>query len=121
MAVTYEWVIERIDVVPEVDNKQEVVSSIHWRLNGWEENDSGLVDQNGEPVVYRGTVYGSVGIQYEPDATFIPYQQLTKDTVVSWVKNALGADEVSSNEQIVSAVISTQKTPKTVSAPFPWS
>lgn len=59
------------------------VYTAHWTVN--------LQDQ-GEGA----SAYGSVGFS-DPDPTnFTPYDQLTKEQVIGWVKDALGEEQVAS-------------------------
>lgn len=120
MAITYDWIIERIEVIPELDGKTQVVSSVHWRLNGSEPDEAGRLDDKERPLVFKATVYDSLGVPFEPDYPFTPYDQLTKEQVVSWVQNILGPDQVAEYEAIIVATIQKQKTPDITAPPIPW-
>ena len=49
--------------------------------------------------------------------TFVPYDQLTQEQVIGWVKESLGADTVTSLEAGLDAQIAAQKQ---VALGMPW-
>lgn len=67
---------------------------------------------------YSSSAYGSVGFQ-RPD-NLIPYNQLQEETVIGWVKEALGGDEkVAEIEAALQAQIDEQRHPSKA-AGVPW-
>ena len=96
-----------------------------WGINTLErETDDGfvmtahyVVDAN--DGTYSSGAYGSVGFQ-RPD-NLIPYNQLQEDTVIGWVKEALGGDEkVAEIEAALQAQIDEQRHPSKA-AGVPWA
>ena len=108
MATTYIWAVAQMDAYPERDGKTDVVFTVHWTLTG---SEAGFV----------GTSYGTVGVTVAPDAPFTPYADLTQDQVVSWVKSALGDEQVAAYEAAVANQINEQIVPSVVTPPLPWS
>ena len=83
------------------------VITAHWIMNGKDDD-------------YVGSVYGSVGITYDHnDPNFIPFEQLTEEVVIGWVKEALGEETVAANEVAVQKQIDEAKNPTVVSG-LPW-
>jgi len=70
---------------------------------------------------YSGMVYGSVGFTYAAGDLFIPYESLTENQVIDWVKEALGSEQVTAYEASVAAQIEAQMNPPVVSKPLPWA
>lgn len=70
---------------------------------------------------YSSSAYGSIGLeQPDPDNT-IPYNQLTPEIVLGWVKEKLGGDEkVAEIEAALQAQIDEQRQP-TKAAGMPWA
>jgi hypothetical protein len=65
------------------------------------------------------SVYGSVGLE-APDADdLIPYQDLDKATVISWVKNKLGTKQVATVEATLEQALQDRLSPKDASG-TPW-
>ena len=54
---------------------------------------------------------------------FIPYADLTEDTVIDWIQQELGPDGVSNLEACIQGQINSQINPPTVpvNTPLPWS
>jgi hypothetical protein len=73
---------------------------------------------NANDGTYSSGAYGSIGFQ-RPD-NLIPYADLTEDTVIGWVKEALGGDEkVAEIEAALQAQINEQRSPSKA-AGVPW-
>lgn len=108
MTITNKWDIVQLDCYPEVNGTTDVVFTVHWNLTGTEGDLSGYV-------------YGSVGVTLDADAPFTPYAQLTKEQVVGWVKDAIGAETVAAHEANVAQQIENQKNPPVVTPPLPWA
>jgi hypothetical protein len=66
---------------------------------------------------YASSAYGSIGFE-RPDS-LIPFADLTEAEVVSWVKEALGADKVADIEAALQNQLDQQRTP-TKAAGVPW-
>jgi hypothetical protein len=64
---------------------------------------------------YTASTYGTVGYTQE-DKSYIPFANLTKETVIGWVKDSLGKDTV---EEALAAQIEAQKNPVSESG-LPW-
>jgi hypothetical protein len=95
-----------------------------WGINTLErETDDGFVftahyTVNANDGTYSAGAYGSIGFQ-RPD-NLIPYNQLQKDIVIDWVKEALGGDEkVAEIETALQAQIDEQRSPSKA-AGVPW-
>lgn len=68
--------------------------------------------------VYTSSAYGSIG--FERPETLIPYSELQEETVIDWVKSALGGDEkVAEIEAALQSQLDEQRTPSKA-AGVPW-
>jgi hypothetical protein len=101
------------------------VTTFTWAIANLErETDDGFVftahyTVNANDGTYSSGAYGSVGFQ-RPD-NLIPYNQLQEDTVIGWVKEALGGDEkVAEIEAALQAQIDEQRHPSKA-AGVPWA
>jgi len=109
MAVT--WSV----IQTERETTNEGITVCHWTAT-----DSETVGSGDSAVVHTGSSYGSCGL--EPDHTdsdFITYADVTQANAVAWVKEAMGADEVTGVETAIAAQITESKTP-TTAAGVPW-
>ena len=100
------------------------VTEYTWAIANLErETDDGFVftahyTVNANDGTYSSGAYGSIGFQ-RPD-NLIPYADLTEDTVIGWVKEALGGDEkVGEIEAALQSQIDEQRAP-TKAAGVPW-
>lgn len=86
-----------------------VVYTVHWRVSKTDGDAS-------------GGVYGTISLpEKDPsDPTFVPYANITEAQAITWVKEAMGADQVTAHEAAVTAQIAAQKNPTTASG-VPWS
>jgi hypothetical protein len=68
---------------------------------------------------YSSSAYGSIGFQ-RPD-NLIPFADLTEETVIGWVKEALGgAEKVAEIEAALQGQIDEQRSPSKA-AGVPWA
>ena len=83
------------------------VTTVHWDVT----------EVDGD---YSSRVYSSQNFDYDAsDANFVAYADLTEEIVIQWVKDDLGADEVTSLEVKLTADIAEQKAPAQESG-VPW-
>jgi hypothetical protein len=66
---------------------------------------------------YSAGAYGSIG--FERPENLIPFADLTEDTVVGWVKEALGDEKVANVESALQGQLDEQRNP-TKAAGVPW-
>ena len=83
MAISYEWDCKTIDVYTHEHNGYEqVIYNVHWRVT--KEDDE-----------FIGSSYGTQSLNTEDIQDFVPFDEVTSEMVESWVKEALGEEEVS--------------------------
>ncbi len=103
--ITYDWQVSRLECLPMAPEGADYVITAHWRLVGTD-------------GPYAGTVYSTCGFAVVEGEPFIPYADLTLDTVLGWLY-ANGVDKVSA-EAAVAQQIADQKNPPIVSPALPW-
>ena len=100
MATNYSWKIANL----ERETADGFVYSVHYTVNA----DNG---------VYTAGAYGSLGLE-RPD-NLIPFDQLTEEIVVGWVKEKFGAEKVAEIEAALQAQLDEKHAP-TKAAGVPW-
>ena len=100
MAITYNWQIVNMDR----KTTDGFVVTVHYNVTATDGD-------------YSANTYGTVGYTEEEGKSYIPYDQLTQDEVVAWVKDTLGADTV---EESLATQIEALKHPVQESG-LPWS
>lgn len=108
MSNTYTWDCKTVDVYPNHDGHSDVVYVVHWRLNA--ESDQQDVDGNN----YSASVYGTHSVNADDISNFIPFADLTNDTVTGWVTTGMGEDEVQSLKDGLDSNIDSQINPTSV-------
>ena len=104
---TITWKIEQL----ERNTSDGGVFVAHWRVNGEETVDN---------KTYTSTVYGSIGFQPDSESdSFIAFEDLTEEVVIGWVKDQMGAEQVTAHETNLQNQINTQKNPPTKTGK-PW-
>ena len=100
---TYTWEVESLDCIPEGN----VVSCVHWRLKA----------NNG---VNTAEMYGTQAIEHNTKNAFITYETLSKDAVIGWVQEAMGAEAVAQLQGTLDKQLETLANPPVISPPLPW-
>ena len=112
MAVT--WDVVSLDATKTVGSLSDVVTNVHWTAT-----DSETVGSGESAVTHYGSSYGSIGLAEADSESFTAYADITKANAIAWVKDALGADQVTSIEDSIAAQITESKNPPTFSG-VPW-
>ena len=110
MATTFAWNIANL----ERETGDGYVFTIHWTVNAV----SSELRDNGEP--YSAGAYGSTGLQRPKK--LIAFDDLTKDQVLGWLMDAIGADKVKDIETALEAQIAEQIAPsRQTGFPSSWA
>jgi hypothetical protein len=106
--MNYQWNVVKMDCYPQAEGENDVVFTVYWTVSA--------IDGD-----YSSSAYGSTGIPVDESGSFTPYNQLTKDQVIGWVKTAMGSDAVTSLEENLDKQIQDQINPPVVSPALPWT
>lgn len=107
---TYTWQFPQLETYPTLQDKTNVVFTVHWRLRGEDELGN------------SAEVYGSVGLApYDDEGQFVEFADLTEETVIAWVESALGEEQVTQCKQNLDDQIEVIVNPKSISLPPPWN
>jgi len=105
MANTYTWNCKTVDTYPTHDSHSDVVYNVHWRLNAVSDQ------QDAEGNNYAASVYGTHSVNADDISSFVPFADLTNDTVTGWVIDGIGEDEVASMKESLDNDIDGQINP----------
>lgn len=107
MAITYTWEVTRMSVTRAGDLVNYVVQT------GWTKTGT---DENGN----TGIFIGATPFAPNPDQpSFVPYDQLTQEIVLSWIQPAVASYEDHIDEKIAEQ-IALKKDPVS-DEPLPWN
>ena len=115
--MTATWKVVSLDIKKSVGSLSDVITTIHWSAN-----DSETVGSGDSAVTHSGSCYGNIGLA-EPDASsFTAYADITEENAITWLKQALNANEsdvVAGIEADIAAQITESKSP-TMTSGVPW-
>jgi hypothetical protein len=103
---TFNWVVTALNCLPNAPEGQDYVITVHWTCNGTD-------------GTYNASVYSTCSLPVTQGTSFIPYQDLTLETVLGWIW-ANGVDKDSA-EAAVAQQIQDQITPPITTPPLPWT
>jgi hypothetical protein len=109
--MSYNWSIISMQCYPQHEGQDNVVFKVYFKITK-------LVTENEIP--YLGLFNESVEIPFADSEAYTPYNELTEEQVIGWVKTALGEATVSLYESKVDEQIERMTKPSTVSPPVPW-
>ena len=78
--ITYDWNCKTVDVYPQAEGETDVVYNVHWTVIGTKED-------------FSATSIGTQIVAVDPETEFIPFEDLTNEIVVEWVKEAMGEEQ----------------------------
>ena len=114
--IIYDWNCETVDARPLEDGQKDVVYNVHWIVKGT--SDVLVPDSEelppGSPTFYQASAMGAQNITWNPEGTFIPFEDLTNDIVVEWTKSAMGVEQVTTIEASIESQINSLITPTSV-------
>ena len=90
------------------DPDKGLVTTVHWEII--------CTSSDG----YLSRIYGAES--FEKGSSMTAFDDLTKDTVIGWIKTKFGSDDVTAKEAALKANIDLQRTPTTISGqPTSWA
>jgi len=103
---TFNWVVTALNCLPNAPEGQDYVINVHWTCNGTD-------------GTYNASVYSTCSLPVVQGTTFVPYQDLTLETVLGWIW-ANGVDKAAT-EAAVQTQIDNLINPPVVTPPLPWN
>ena len=98
--INYTWTIAALEYATEENSLNKVVKTVHWRYKGTDETSG---------ISYE--LFGAQAMDKPNTAVYIPYDELTEATVVSWLEKKL---DVTSFQASITAEIEKIKNPPIV-------
>jgi hypothetical protein len=103
--MAFNWVISQLDSIPSLDGMDKVISVIHWRAQKQYED-------------FTADTYGALAVDAPHEASFTPYDEVTKEMVEGWLTDSLDCEAIEAN---LDAQIENFLNPPIVAYPLPWS
>jgi hypothetical protein len=118
--MAFTWVISQLDSIPSIDGMDKVISVIHYRaqklyietiLDAETENSS-------IKHLFTADTYGALSVDAPHEASFTPYDEVTKEMVEGWLTAGLDTEAIEAN---LDAQIENYLNPPIVAYALPWS
>ena len=108
MATSYIWTVTRMYTLQQPDPNYVV---------------NAFYTVTGTDGTYTGSVQKDAQFSSTQTTPFVPYEQLTNDIVIGWIKAQLGEGGVENTEACVQGVIDYKKNPPVAAevTPLPWT
>ena len=106
--INYDWNCRTVDARPLEDGETDVVYNVHWRVTGTSD------EVNPEGNAYSAGSIGTQTVTWNPEGTFIPFEDLTNEIVVEWTQAAMGEEQVASIEASIANQIESLIHPTSV-------
>jgi hypothetical protein len=114
MTVNYTWEVLSLEKA-DINDTPEVVLQTYWRLTAKAED--------GTSVVFDG----ATPLEYNPNSeNFLPFSELTEETVISWIKNHLVKDDAMEDlkiemEEALNQLQQYKNKEEVTASSLPWS
>ena len=103
--MAFNWVINSLDSIPSIDGMDKVISTIHYRAQKAHED-------------FTADTYGALAVDAPHEASFTPYDEVTKEMVEGWLEAGLDTEAIEVN---LDAQIENFLNPPIVDYGLPWS
>jgi hypothetical protein len=110
--MAFTWVISQLDSIPSIDGMDKVISTIHWRAQ------KSLLSKSKLEIDFTADTYGALSVDAPHEASFTPYDEVTKEMVESWLEAGLDTEAIEAN---LDAQIENFLNPPIVAYPLPWT
>jgi hypothetical protein len=109
--MAFNWVISQLDSIPSLDGMDKVISVIHYRAQKHN-------DYKNQIGVFTADQYGALSVDAPHEASFTPYDEVTKEMVEGWLTDSLDCEAIEAN---LDAQIQNFLNPPIVAYALPWS
>jgi hypothetical protein len=86
--INYDWNCKTVNARPLENEEVDVVYNVHWIVTG----TSDQLDPEGN--AYSSGNIGTQNVTWNPEGTFIPFEDLTNEIVVEWTQAAMAKSKL---------------------------
>jgi hypothetical protein len=106
--MAFEFIISQLDSIPSLDGMDKVISTIHYRAQKQYEEDV---------IHFTADYYNLLKVEAPHEASFTPYDEVTKEMVEGWLTALLDCEAIEAN---LDAQIENFLNPPIVNYGLPW-
>ena len=115
----FEFVISQLDSIPSFDGMDKVISVIHWRAQKVHFDVTFSSEFEGAKAdLFTADTYGALSVDAPHEASFTPYDEVTKEMVEGWLESSLDTEAIEAN---LDAQIENFLNPPLVAYALPWA
>ena len=107
--MAFNWLVTQLDSIPSLDRMDKVISVIHWRAQKTHQVDG--------TDVFTADTYGALAVDAPHEASFTPYDEVTKEMVEGWLTASLDTEAIEAN---LDSQIENFLNPPIVNYGLPW-
>jgi hypothetical protein len=117
--MAFNWLISQLDSIPTLNGMEKVISTIHYRAQKTHTETifNAETETSSEKDVFTADTYGALSVDAPHEASFTPYDEVTKEMVEGWLTDALDTEAIEAN---LDAQIQNFLTPPIVAYKLPW-
>lgn len=116
----FSWLISQLDSIPSLDGMDKVISVIHYRAQ--KTHSETIYDSeteiSSEKALFTADYYGCIMVDAPHEASFTPYDEVTKEMVEGWLEAGLDTEAIEAN---LDTQIENFLNPPIVNYGLPWS
>lgn len=118
--MAFNWVISQLDSIPSIDGMDKVISVIHYRAQKTHSETiyDSETETSSEKDLFTADTYGSISMPAPHEASFTPYDEVTKEMVEGWLTASLDCEAIEAN---LDSQIENFLNPPIVAYDLPWS
>jgi hypothetical protein len=118
--MAFNWVISQLDSIPSLDGMDKVINTIHYRAQKvhTETIFDAETETSSDKDLFTADTYGALAVDSPHEASFIPYNELTKPMIENWLIAGLDCEAIEAN---LDAQIENFLNPPIVAYPLPWT
>lgn len=116
----FTWLVSQLDSIPSLDGMDKVISVIHWRAQKTylsSQISDGTPQISDRTPLFTADTYGALSVDAPHEASFTPYDEVTKEMVEGWLEESLDTEAIEAN---LDAQIENFLNPPIVAYPLPW-
>jgi hypothetical protein len=116
----FTWLVSQLDSIPSLDGMDKVISVIHYRAQKTHTETifDPETETSSEKDIFVSDTYGALSLTAPHEASFTPYDEVTKEMVESWLEASLDCEAIEAN---LDAQIENFLNPPIVAYALPWS
>jgi hypothetical protein len=114
------FIISQLDSIPTLNGMDKVIKTIHYRAQKTHTETifDAETETSSEKDLFTADTYGALSVDAPHEASFTPYDEVTKEMVEGWLTDALDTEAIEAN---LDAQIQNFLTPPIVAYALPWA